>query len=129
MKKINISDYSLQKKNLCLTHDYISEDLYRQYSVNRGLRDLQGNGVLTGLTNISEVVAFRKINGVKTPVDGELWYRGYKVNSLIDEIKEGDFGFERIAYLLLFGEKPSEEEYHEFFKLIAQNRTLPCTTG
>jgi len=125
MKKINISEYSVQKKNLCLVHDYISEDLYKQYSVNRGLRDLEGNGVLTGLTNISEVVGFRNINGVKTPVKGELWYRGYKVNSLIDEIGEDSLGFEKIAYLLLFGEKPSKEQYGEFFKVIAQNRTLP----
>ncbi|MBP5151793.1 MAG: citrate synthase [Lachnospiraceae bacterium] len=125
MKKINVSEYSAQKKDLCLSHDYISEDLYQKYSVNRGLRDLQGNGVLTGLTNISEIVAFKNVKGVKTPVDGELWYRGYKVNSLIKEIGEGSFGFERIAYLLLFGEKPTEEEYEEFAKLIAQNRTLP----
>ena len=125
MKKINISEYSVQKKGLCLENDNISEDLYQKYSVNRGLRDLNGKGVLTGLTNISEVVAFKEINGVKTPVDGELWYRGYKVNSLIDEISEDFFGFERIAYLLLFGEKPSEEQFEEFSKVIAQNRTLP----
>ncbi len=125
MKKINISDYSVQKKGICLSNDYISEDLYRKYSVNRGLRDLNGKGVLTGLTNISDIVAFKDIDGVKTPVDGELWYRGYKVNSLIDEIGEDSFGFERIAYILLFGEKPSDEEYEEFSKVIAQNRTLP----
>ena len=125
MKKINISEYSALKKGLCLENDNISEDLYQKYSVNRGLRDLNGKGVLTGLTNISEVVAFKEIGGVKTPVDGELWYRGYKVNSLIDEISEESFGFERIAYLLLFGEKPSEEQFEEFSKVIAQNRTLP----
>ena len=125
MKKINISEYSVQKKGLCLEYDNISEDLYQKYSVNRGLRDLNGKGVLTGLTNISEVVAFKEINGVKTPVDGELWYRGFRVNSLIDEISEDSFGFERIAYLLLFGEKPSEEQFEEFSKVIAQNRTLP----
>ena len=125
MKKINISEYSVQKKGLCLENDNISEDLYQKYSVNRGLRDLNGKGVLTGLTNISEVVAFKEIDGVKTPVDGELWYRGFRVNSLIDEISEESFGFERIAYLLLFGEKPSEEQFEEFSKVIAQNRTLP----
>ncbi len=125
MKKINISEYSALKKGLCLKNDNISEDLYQKYSVNRGLRDLNGKGVLTGLTNISEVVAFKEIDGVKTPVDGELWYRGFRVNSLIDEISEDAFGFERIAYLLLFGEKPSEEQFEEFSKVIAQNRTLP----
>ncbi len=65
MKKINISEYSVQKKGLCLENDNISEDLYQKYSVNRGLRDLNGKGVLTGLTNISEVVAFKEINGVR----------------------------------------------------------------
>ena len=69
MKKINISEYSALKKGLCLENDNISEDLYQKYSVNRGLRDLNGKGVLTGLTNISEVVAFKEIDGVKTPVD------------------------------------------------------------
>lgn len=125
MKKINISEYSAAKTGLCLANDTISEDLYQQHHVYRGLRDLEGKGVLTGLTNISEIVAFKDINGVKTPVDGELWYRGYKVNSLIDEIGPDSFGFERIAYLILFGEKPNEEEYLEFSKVIAQNRTLP----
>ena len=91
MKEFNISDYANEKKDICLKNDYISEELYQKYSVNRGLRDLNGKGVLTGLTNISQVLAFKDIDGVKTPIDGELWYRGYKVNSLIEEIKPNDF--------------------------------------
>ena len=125
MEKINIVDYANSKKNICIQNDSISEELFQKYSVNRGLRDVNGKGVLTGLTNISEVLSFKDIDGVKTPVDGELWYRGYKVNSLINEIAEDEFGFERIAYLLLFGNKPTDAEYEEFKNVIAQNRTLP----
>lgn len=125
MKKTNVSEYSLNKKDICIANDSISEDLYQKYSVNRGLRDLNGKGVLTGLTNISEVLSFKDIDGKKTPIDGELWYRGYKVNTLIDEIGEHEFGFEKIAYLLLFGNMPKAEELCEFKKVIGENRTLP----
>ncbi|MCQ2524157.1 MAG: citrate synthase [Lachnospiraceae bacterium] len=125
MAKKNISDYSTKQKEVCLETDNITEDLFNKYSVNRGLRDLNGKGILTGLTNISKITSMKNIDGVNTPVDGELWYRGYKVNSLIDEIKPGEFGFERIAYLLLFGKKPTDKEYEDFFKIISENRTLP----
>lgn len=125
MKKTNLKEYATTKKAMCIEHDAISEELYQKYSVNRGLRDVNGKGVLTGLTNISQVLAFKDIDGVKTPVDGELWYRGYKVNTLINELGEKEFGFERIAYLLLFGTKPDEVELQEFSKVIAENRTLP----
>lgn len=125
MKRSNVMDYAIGKKDLCLSNDYISEDLYQKYSVNRGLRDLNGKGVLTGLTNISEIVSFNDINGVMTPVNGELWYRGYTVDSLIGELGDTEFGFEKTAYLLLFGEKPSAEELSEFKKVISDIRTLP----
>lgn len=125
MAKISISNYANSQSELCKKNDYIDPELYRKYDVNSGLRDVNGKGVITGLTNISQVLAFRDIDGVKTPIDGELWYRGYRVNSLIDEIKPGEFGFEKIAYLLLFGEKPNDEEYSAFRRIIGENRTLP----
>lgn len=125
MSRMNIADYAERKKPLCISNDSISEELFEKYEVNRGLRDITGKGILTGLTNISEVLAFKNINGVKTPIDGELWYRGYKVNSLIKDIKPHEFGFEKIAYLLLFGEKPSDQEYQDFFRILSENRTLP----
>ena len=124
-KKNNISDYSVKQKGVCLKNDNITEDLYKQYSVNRGLRDVNGKGILTGLTNISKITSMKNVDGVNVPVDGELWYRGYKINSLIDEIKLGDFGFEKVAYLLLFGKKPTDKEYAEFSRIISENRTLP----
>jgi len=125
MKKSNIAEYASEKCIVCRENDTVDEELFKKYGVNRGLRDLNGKGVLTGLTNISKVLAFKDIDGVKTPVDGELWYRGYRVNSLIEDIKPGQFGFERTAYLLLFGKKPSDPDFSEFSKIIGENRTLP----
>lgn len=125
MARTGIKDYAKDMSVLCRENDAIEDALYKKYGVNSGLRDLNGKGVLTGLTNISQVLAFRDIDGVKTPIDGELWYRGYRVNSLIEEIPEGEFGFERIAYLLLFGTKPTKEEFKRFKKVLGENRTLP----
>lgn len=125
MAKKNISDYSTKQKDICLKNDNITENMYEKYSVNRGLRDINGKGILTGLTNISKITSMKNVDGVNVPVEGELWYRGYKVNSLIDEIKPGEFGFEKVAYLLLFGKKPTDKEYAEFTKIISENRTLP----
>lgn len=122
---IDIATYAEDKCGICRENDFIEDELFKKYGVYRGLRDLNGKGVLTGITNISQVLAFRDIDGVKTPIDGELWYRGYRVNSLIDEIGPGKFGFERIAYLLLFGKKPTDEEYKQFYRVIGENRTLP----
>ena len=93
--------------------------------MNRGLRDMNGKGVLTGLTNISKIVSFQDVDGVKTPCDGQLWYRGYNVQNLVRQIGDDGFGFEKIAYLLLFGEMPAEQELKEFCKIMAQSRTLP----
>lgn len=125
MAKENILDYSTKQKDICLKNDNITENMYEKYSVNRGLRDINGKGILTGLTNISKITSMKNVDGVNVPVEGELWYRGYKVNSLIDEIKPGEFGFEKVAYLLLFGKKPTDKEYAEFTKIISENRTLP----
>ena len=125
MERTNIAQYAKDNVNLCIENDFVDDSLYKKYGVNSGLRDVNGKGVLTGLTNISQINAFKEIDGVKTPIDGELWYRGYRVNSLINEIKPGEFGFERIAYLLLFGKKPTDEELAEFKKVIGENRTFP----
>ena len=93
--------------------------------MNRGLRDINGNGVLTGLTNISKIESFKMKDGKKVPCDGELWYRGYNVMELVRSIPDHSFGFERFAYLLLFGEMPTKEEETEFAELVAAGRELP----
>lgn len=112
-------------RDLCVSNDTISDDLFREFGVNRGLRDINGNGVLTGLTNISKIESFQEENGVKQPCDGKLWYRGYNVIDLVKTIPEHSFGFERTAYLLLFGELPTKEEEKAFYDLLACSRELP----
>ena len=123
MKQLN--QYSEQIAGLCIENDRVDSTLYEDYGVFRGLRDLNGNGVLTGLTNISKIVASRTVNGEKVPCDGELWYRGYRVQHLIEALGEEEFGYERIAYLLLTGVLPSSKEEDEFSDNLGQVRTLP----
>ncbi len=120
-----LMNYAIQQEKVCRKNDSISDKLFEEYGVNRGLRDMSGKGVLTGLTNISKIVSFQDVDGVKTPCDGQLWYRGYNVQNLVRRIGDNGFGFEKIAYLLLFGEMPSEEELKQFCKIMAQSRTLP----
>ena len=123
--KDQVKAYAESKRDLCVKVDTIPEELFRKFGVNRGLRDENGKGVLTGLTTISKVISFKNIDGVKTPCDGELWYRGYQVNNLIDDLGETEFGFEKTAYLLLFGELPTEEELAEFSKVLGDCRRVP----
>ena len=120
-----LMDYAMKQEATCRKNDSISDALFEEYGVNRGLRDMNGKGVLTGLTTISKIVSFADVNGVKTPCDGQLWYRGYNVQTLVKQVGENGFGFEKTAYLLLFGEMPNEEELKEFCKIMANCRTLP----
>jgi len=123
MKKSGI-DYS-SYADLCREADQIDLKLFEKYDVQRGLRDKNGNGVLTGLTNISRIESFKMVNGVKTPCDGKLWYRGYDCIELVKGFAQKHFGFEEVAYLLLFGELPNEEQLKEFQHVLAAERTLP----
>ncbi|MDR0885333.1 MAG: citrate/2-methylcitrate synthase [Clostridiales Family XIII bacterium] len=110
-------------------HGTIDQDLYQKYKVNRGLRDLDGNGVLTGLTEISEIKSFEKgANGERINCDGELYYRGYEINDLVGGfIEDKRFGFEETTYLLLFGELPDRNELDDFNTLLSAYRTLPTS--
>lgn len=103
----------------------IDADRYFEYNVQRGLRDISGNGVLVGLTNISTVTSKKIIDGKVVHVDGELSYRGYDIKDLIKGVYGSHFGFEEVAYLLLFNELPNAEQLEEFKQLISMNRTLP----
>ena len=96
--------------NYCMVSGAINQDLYNEYDVKRGLRDSNGKGVLTGLTEISDVCGYRLKNGKKIPCDGELYYQGYNVNDIVDGLKGRKFGFEETIYLLLFGRLPSDKE-------------------
>jgi citrate synthase len=121
----NIIRYVDRQEELCRKNDTISDHLFQEYGVYRGLRDQNGKGVLTGLTRISKIVAFDESGGTKVPCDGQLWYRGYPINALVQELDEGSFGFESTAYLLLFGEKPDPEQLLEFRQILAEGRNLP----
>lgn len=120
-----LDDYISQKEEVCRKNDVISPDLYGEYGVKRGLRDQNGNGVLAGLTNISKITSFETVNGEKTPCEGKLWYRGYRVEELLKNLGETELGYEKIAYLLLMGELPDENESELFKKLIGESRKLP----
>ena len=126
MTKKELAAYAASKQELCIANDTISDNLFVEYGVNRGLRDLNGKGVLTGLTNISKITSFKDgEDGKRVPCDGELWYRGYNVQTLITELEPDEFGFEKTAYLLLFGQKPTSEEQEEFAAVLGKSRTLP----
>ncbi len=104
----------------------IDPGLYGKYDVKRGLRDIDGKGVLTGLTDISTIKQNKLVNGKLVPCDGELYYRGYNVNDIVSGIRRDDrFGFEEVVYLLLFGEMPTAEELKSFKELLVRYRTLP----
>ncbi|MCR5717392.1 MAG: citrate/2-methylcitrate synthase [Lachnospiraceae bacterium] len=122
-----VLEYATGKARLCQANDAISDELFREYGVNRGLRDANGKGVLTGLTNISTIIAFKDVNGVHEPCDGELFYRGYNVQDLVRKYveQEASFGFEKTAYLLLFGEMPNAIEAEAFQKIMSKCRVLP----
>ena len=94
---------------LCEKNNAIDKELYTKYEVKRGLRDLNGKGVLAGLTNISDVCAKKIVNGEEVPCAGNLYYRGYNIKDLVQGfLKDKHYGFEEIAYLLLFGELPDK---------------------
>lgn len=106
----------------------IDSELFTKYDVKRGLRDLNGKGVLAGLTNISDVRATKIIDGVTFPDHGKLFYRGYNVADLVSGFSNDNrFGFEEVTYLLLFNKLPNEEELADFTKLLAKYRSLPTS--
>lgn len=105
---------------------YIDPELYTKYDVKRGLRDLNGKGVLVGITAISEVNSTKIVDGKSVPCDGQLFYRGYNVQDLIAELPDDCFfGFEECTYLLLFGKLPNKQELNDFCDLLSNYRSLP----
>ena len=110
----------------CKDHSSIDLSLYGKYDVKRGLRDINGKGVLAGLTQVSNVQATKIVDGQEVPCAGSLSYRGYDIKELTGGfIRDKRFGFEETAYLLLFGKLPDKEELKEFTDLLANQRSLP----
>ena len=106
----------------------IDQELFTRYEVKRGLRDLNGKGVLAGLTHISDVRASEIVDGVSVPCHGQLFYRGYNVRDLVQGFtRDGRFGYEEVTYLLLFGELPDAKELASFKEMLAFYRTLPTS--
>lgn len=123
-----ITPQILSMTELCKQKNAIEAELFTKYDVKRGLRDLNGNGVLAGLTRISDIFAYDSANGEKVPCDGRLYYRGVNIETLVDGfIAEDRFGFEEITYLLMFGSLPTKAELADFSKIIAHYRTLPTS--
>jgi len=115
----------LQEK-LMLAH-HINPNLYIEYDVKRGLRDSAGKGVLTGLTEVSDVCGHDLINGRTIPAEGRLYYQGVNVNEIIAGLQERRYGFEETVYLLLFGKLPTQEELDQFLEIIYELQNLSGT--
>ncbi|MCM1577442.1 MAG: citrate/2-methylcitrate synthase [Ruminococcus sp.] len=129
-------DYSFSKvtpqieqlAELCRVNGAIDPELYSKYEVKRGLRDINGKGVLAGLTEISEIVSYIVEDNEMIPCDGRLYYRGYNINDIVAGFaKDNFFGFEEATYLLLFGELPTKQQLDDFTALLADFRRLPTT--
>ena len=131
MVERNFSEITPEIKKLdkiCENNSRIDPKFYSKYKVFRGLRDLEGKGVLTGLTEISEVYAKKEVDGKLIPCHGQLFYRGINIEDLVKGFfKEDRFGFEETAYLLLLGELPNKEQLEEFSEILASYRSLPTS--
>jgi len=129
MSYITTGDASREIQKLskkCAAHNYIDPELFDTYNVKLGLREKNGKGVLTGLTEVSTVNGSREEVGVTVPIPGELRYRGININDLVYGFVKGErFGFEETVYLLLFGELPTLDELTSFKRLLAYYRQLP----
>ena len=114
--------------NVITNNTYIDPSLYAKHDVKRGLRDENGRGVVTGLTDISEMDAYEVINGERVPIDGRLLYRGYNIYDIVKGCKdESRFGFEEVAYLLLMNKLPDEKELKKFNDILSAYRKLPSS--
>ncbi len=127
MAQLSTNDKRIQAlAQQCVNNGDIEKELYQQYNVNIGLRDINGKGVLTGLTDISEIRQNKIVDGKAVPTDGKLFYRGINVEDIIRGcIADDRYGFEEITYLLLFGKLPTADQLRDFMKLLSDSRVLP----
>ncbi|MBO4502706.1 MAG: citrate synthase [Candidatus Methanomethylophilus sp.] len=117
-------DYYQEKAKICESHSEIPAELYDKYDVKKGLRDRNGKGVVTGITNISKVDGYKTVNGVREPIEGVLAYRGYSIQSLV-KLHTTTSDFEEASYLLIFGELPDRADLLEYKNVLAKNMDLP----
>ena len=110
----------IELSKLCEQNGKIDKELYSKYDVKRGLRDINGKGVLAGLTEISEICSTVTVNGETRPCDGKLYYRGVDVEDIVKGFIHDDrFGFEEVVYLLMFGKLPNNEQFEQIKRLLA----------
>ena len=127
MKLEEDKDLKGEFKELCkaLRNNHrIDPNLYVEYDVKRGLRDSAGKGVLTGLTEVSDVTGYNLINGRNIPAEGRLYYQGINVNDIVDSLKDRKFGFEETVYLLMFGHLPNKTELEHFLNVMFELQEL-----
>lgn len=118
----------LNYANLCKASSSIDPELYSRYEVKRGLRDINGRGVLAGLTDVSEIRSNIIVDHDMIPCEGELYYRGTNIEDIVNGfIKENRYGFDEVTYLLLFGSLPTPEELTRFSAILASYRSLPTS--
>ncbi|MBO5221597.1 MAG: citrate/2-methylcitrate synthase [Clostridia bacterium] len=122
-----ITEYINKMSKLSNRNHNILPEMYREHNVNRGLRDMNGNGVVTGLTEVSTIISKEKASdGSLIPCHGRLYYRGINIKDLVAGFQKDDrFGFEETAYLLLFSELPNKNDLEEFSRELASYRSLP----
>ena len=125
MAEVNFREIIDEYVRFCNESGKIDLNLYEEYNVKRGLRDSKGRGVLTGLTEVSDVVAFRIEEGERIPIPGELYFQGYEVQKLVAGQKHSLYGFEEATYLLLFGELPTKPQLDSFVDVLGDLRQLP----
>lgn len=126
LKKEDVRVFTEKYSKVCKKNDSVEKELFTEYGVKRGLRDLNGKGVVTGITNISRIESSEIVDGKTVPCPGKLYYRGYRIQELVKGFMgEGRYGFEEIAYLLVFGELPTQENLSEFQEMLATARRLP----
>ncbi len=124
-----ITPYIRELAALSSAGNGIKPEMYTEHKVNRGLRDLNGNGVITGLTEISKIKAKEVLpDGTVVPCNGELYYRGVNIRDIVSGFMSEDrFGFEETVYLLLFSRLPNRQELKKFKAELAQYRSLPTS--
>ncbi len=125
MAELNFDEIIDEYVRFCNESGKIDLNLYEEYNVKRGLRDSNGRGVLTGLTEVSDVVAFRIDEGERIPIPGELYFQGYEIKKLVEGQRHSLYGYEEATYLLLFGELPSKAQLDSFVEVLENLRQLP----
>ncbi|MCL2634341.1 MAG: citrate/2-methylcitrate synthase [Oscillospiraceae bacterium] len=130
-REINYCEITEEIKNytdISINNLRIDPALYGKYDVKRGLRDINGKGVLAGLTKIADVKAYNVEDGEMIPCDGKLYYHGYDIEKIVDGfVSEKRMGFEETTYLLLFGELPTKEQLTLFNQQLIKYRDLPTS--